>query len=90
MRAREKVSCADARVEIVTASLPAGRASRTFRAWLSNPRATPGDLRESVATLEGLIRTARRVLGDAHPAAMGIGESLRAAREVLRREPPDA
>ena len=46
--------------------------------------ATLDDLREAVATLEDVARTARRVLGGAHPVAVEIGESLRTARTVLR------
>ena len=46
--------------------------------------ATLDDLREAVTTLEELERTARRVLGGAHPTAMTIERSLRDAREELR------
>lgn len=42
------------------------------------------DLREAVETLEDLVPTARRVLGDAHPIAENIGASLRNARAALR------
>ena len=41
------------------------------------------DLREAVTTLEELERTARRVLGGAHPVTLSIEESLREARAVL-------
>ena len=41
------------------------------------------DLREAVTTLEELERTARRVLGGAHPVTVSIEESLREARAVL-------
>ena len=44
------------------------------------------DLREVVATLEDTERTARRVLGGAHPVTTGVGVSLRLARAALRRE----
>ena len=51
--------------------------------------ATLDDLREAVTSLEELERTARRVLGGAHPDAVGIEESLRDARTALRaRETP--
>ena len=50
----------------------------------ADPGATLDDLREAVATLEDVARTARRVLGGAHPVAVEIGESLRTARTVLR------
>ena len=42
------------------------------------------DLREAVTSLEELERTARRVLGGAHPDAEGIAKSLREARAALR------
>ena len=52
--------------------------------------ATLDDLREAVSTLEDLERTARRVLGCAHPAVMGIQQSLRKSRAALRaRETPE-
>jgi hypothetical protein len=51
--------------------------------------ATLDDLREAVTTLEETERTARRVLGGAHPVTMDIEESLREARAALRaRETP--
>ena len=46
--------------------------------------ATLDDLREAVATLEETERTARRVLGGAHPATEGIEFHLREARAALR------
>ena len=46
--------------------------------------ATLDELREAVTTLEDAARIARRVLGSAHPDAVGIEESLRWARKVLR------
>ena len=45
--------------------------------------ATLDDLREAVTTLEETERTARRVLGAAHPLTGGIEESLREARAAL-------
>ena len=42
------------------------------------------DLRESVTKLEDTERTARRVLGSAHPTTAGIGVNLQNAREKLR------
>ena len=51
--------------------------------------ATLRDLREAVTTLEETARTARRVMGSAHPLTSVIKESLQAARAALRaREPP--
>ena len=51
--------------------------------------ATLDDLRESVTTLEDTERTARRVLGGAHPTTTGIEDELRNARVTLRaRETP--
>ena len=54
------------------------------------PAATLDDLREAVTTLEEIEPTARRVLGGAHPEAMGIEKSLRYARAALhaRETPP--
>jgi len=47
------------------------------------------DLREAVTTFEDIARTARRVLGAAHPLTTGIEEQLQNARGCLRvRETP--
>jgi len=46
--------------------------------------ATLDDLREAVMENEELERTARRVLGGAHPLVVGIEGELRNARAVLR------
>ena len=49
------------------------------------------DVREAVTTLEESKRTARRVLGSAHPTVSWIERSLREARAALRaRETGDA
>ena len=45
---------------------------------------TLDDLREAVTTLEDTARTARYVLGDAHPTARAIEFALRKARAALR------
>ena len=51
--------------------------------------ATIRDLRKAETTLEEIERTARRVLGGAHPTTTGIENSLRDARGELRaRETP--
>ena len=51
--------------------------------------ATLDDLHEAVATLEDTERTARRVLGGAHPLTGALERHLRAARAALRaRETP--
>ena len=51
--------------------------------------ATLDDLREGVTTLEDTERTARRVLGGAHPTTTGIENTLQYARAALRaRETP--
>ena len=61
------------------------------RALCNDPDATLDDVREAVATLEDADQIARRILGGAHPDVVGIEESLRFARKVLRiREAPDA
>ena len=50
---------------------------------------TLDNLREAVTTLEDAGRTARRVLGGAHPLTGGIERRLRDARAALRaRETP--
>ena len=53
-------------------------------ALYKDPDATLDDLREAVTTLEETERTARRVLGGAHPITITIGQSLQIARAVLR------
>ena len=46
--------------------------------------ATLDDLREAVTTLEEIERTARRVLGGAHPITNGIERELQESRAALR------
>ena len=53
------------------------------RALYHDDDATLDDVRESVTTLEETERTARRVLGGAHPDVVGIEDSLRKARAML-------
>ena len=53
------------------------------RTLFEDDGATLDDLREAVTTLEETERTARRVLGAAHPLTGGIEETLRDARAVL-------
>ena len=49
------------------------------------------DLREAVEMYEQVARTARRVLGVAHPITEGIGGELLEARAALRaRETPSS
>jgi hypothetical protein len=61
------------------------------KALYRNASATLNDLREAVATLDELTRTARRVLGGANPVTTGIEDNLRRARAALRaRETPPA
>ena len=51
--------------------------------------ATLDDLREAVTALEETARTARRVLGAAHPTTVKIEHALAEARAALRaRETP--
>ena len=51
--------------------------------------ATLDDVREAVTTLEETERTARRVMGGAHPLTVDIEDELRDARAALRaRETP--
>ena len=56
----------------------------TYGQALNLASATLDDLREAVSTLEELERTARRVLGGAHPIMAGIEESMREAQARLR------
>ena len=51
---------------------------------LRDTSATLGDLREAVETLEDIERTARRVLGSAHPDVAAIEKNLQNARAKLR------
>ena len=59
------------------------------KALYEDPTTTLDDLREAVTSLVETERTARRVLGVAHPVTEGIEEELRDARAALRaRETP--
>ena len=49
-----------------------------------NPGATLDDLSEAVTTLEESERTARRVLGGAHPLVLALEGSMRLSREAHR------
>ena len=61
------------------------------RALYEDDDATLDDLREAVATLEDIERTARRVFGNGHPLTVDIEDELRHARAALRtRETPPA
>ncbi|CAH0376006.1 unnamed protein product, partial [Pelagomonas calceolata] len=63
--------------------------ARYATALYGDPAATLDDLREAVATLEEIERTARRVLGGAHPLTEIIEDDLRKSRAALRaRETP--
>ena len=53
-------------------------------ALYEDPSATLDDLREAVTTLENTERTARRVLGSAHPTTKGLEKGLREARAARR------
>ena len=59
--------------------------SRTIysQSLYADPDATLDDDREAVTTLEDVERTARRVLGGAHPNMAKIERSLQQAREIL-------
>ena len=62
---------------------------KTYAVALINAGATLDDIREAITTLEDIERTARRVLGGAHPTAAGIERDLQNARAALRnRETP--
>ncbi|CAH0371433.1 unnamed protein product, partial [Pelagomonas calceolata] len=59
------------------------------RSLYEDPAATLDDLRKAVTTLEEIERTARRVLGGAHPLTTYIERCLRCAQAALRaRETP--
>ena len=59
------------------------------RALVCDTSATLDDFREAVATMEGIERTARRVLGGTHPLTESIEAVLQNARAALRaRETP--
>ena len=66
------------------------RLNYTEALW-SDDDATLDDFREAVTTLEDADRTARRVMGGAHPLAAKIELNLRMARAALRahEEPSD-
>ena len=59
---------------------------RSIYAWAlyEDPAATLDNLREAVEVLEETTRTARRVLGGAHPLAEAIERTLGDARAALR------
>jgi len=60
-----------------------GMRSIYARTLYDDPAATLDDLREAVTMLEELERTARRVLGGAHPTTVRTERSLRNARAIL-------
>ena len=71
-----------------TAKLSAVRKNYA-QALCEDTGATLDDLREAVNTLEETERTAKRVLGGAHPTTTGIEDALHDARAYLRvRERP--
>ena len=51
--------------------------------------ATLDDIREAITTLEEIERTARRVLGGAHPVTVDTEDALRDARAALRAREGD-
>ena len=53
------------------------------RALCTDPSATLDDLRKAVTTLEDTERTARRVLGGAHPLFVFFEDYLRQSRAIL-------
>ena len=58
------------------------------KALYEDPGATLDDLREAVTTFEEIERTARRVLGGAHPVVKSIEAALRTARARSRETLP--
>ena len=55
------------------------------KALYHDPAATLDDLREAATTLEDTERTARRVLGGAHPVVAAFENSLRGSQAALER-----
>ena len=53
------------------------------RALYSDPDARLDDLREAMTTLEEIERTARRMLGGAHPLVTAIERNLRASQDAF-------
>ena len=53
-------------------------------ALFKNDLATLCDLRKAVTMLEEIMRTSRRIFGDANPLTRGIAMELRDARIVFR------
>ena len=62
------------------------------RSLCEDDGATLDDLREAVTTFEDATRIGRRVLGAAHPTALGLGSCLEKSRAMLRAHetPPDS
>ena len=59
------------------------------KALYQDDSATLDDLREAVTTFEDTARTARRVLGGAHPLTVNTEDQLQDARAALAaRDPP--
>ena len=52
-------------------------------ALYEDPAATRSDLREATTTLEEIQRTARRMLGGAHPLVLAIERNLDESREMF-------
>ena len=69
--------------------VPGGAGVSGRVAETADPGATRDDLSEAVTTLEDAERTARRVLGSAHPVTKGIDDVLQKSRALLgARETP--
>ena len=73
------------------AQLTLGMRRNYAEALYDDPSATLEDLHEAVTTFEEIERTARRVLGGAHPVAVAMGQALANARATLcARETPSS
>ena len=59
-------------------------------ALYQDPTATLGDLSEAFTRLEETERTARRVLGDAHPYVQAVNGELERSRAALCNPPRSA
>ena len=66
-------------------ALPRAQVRWTYAETLCLGDVTLDDFRKGVTTFEETERTARRVLGGAHPVTEGLEIDLRSVREVLHR-----
>ena len=95
MRAREKASCAGARVAIVTAFRLQNWASRTCRTTMElvrlfaravlNDQTTSDEKLEATSMLEDAARRMRFICGTSHPETRGFEIEAKQAREIVSK-----